>query len=43
MGDVSAETSQSTYCHACSARLIGRAWYDIARVEPDRRRSLRGV
>jgi hypothetical protein len=29
MGDVSAESSQSTYCHACSAGLIGRVWYDM--------------
>ena len=28
-GNISDEASQSTYCHACGARLIGRDWYDI--------------
>jgi pyruvate formate lyase activating enzyme len=28
-GNISNEPSQSTYCHACGARLIGRDWYDI--------------
>jgi len=23
------ETGQSTYCHGCGARLIGRDWYTI--------------
>jgi pyruvate formate lyase activating enzyme len=28
-GNVHDETGQSTYCHACGAKLIGRDWYDI--------------
>jgi pyruvate formate lyase activating enzyme len=28
-GNISDEASQTTYCHACGARLIGRDWYDI--------------
>jgi pyruvate formate lyase activating enzyme len=28
-GNISDEASQSTYCHACGTRLIGRDWYDI--------------
>ena len=28
-GNISDEASQSTYCHACGARLIGRDRYDI--------------
>jgi pyruvate formate lyase activating enzyme len=28
-GNISDEESQSTYCHACGARLIGRDGYDI--------------
>jgi pyruvate formate lyase activating enzyme len=28
-GNISDEASQSTYCHNCGARLIGRDWYDI--------------
>ena len=28
-GNVHDETGQSTYCHHCGERLIGRDWYDI--------------
>jgi len=28
-GNISDEPSQSTWCHACGARLIGRDWYDL--------------
>jgi pyruvate formate lyase activating enzyme len=28
-GNVHDEARQSTYCHACGARVIGRDWYDI--------------
>jgi pyruvate formate lyase activating enzyme len=28
-GNVHNEAGQSTYCHACGARLIGRDWYEI--------------
>jgi pyruvate formate lyase activating enzyme len=28
-GNISDEASQTTYCHACGAALIGRDWYDI--------------
>jgi pyruvate formate lyase activating enzyme len=28
-GNVHDETGQSTYCHRCGVRLIGRDWYDI--------------
>jgi pyruvate formate lyase activating enzyme len=28
-GNVRDEVGQSTYCHACAARLIGRDWYTI--------------
>ena len=28
-GNVHDEAGQSTYCHACGARLIGRDWYRI--------------
>jgi pyruvate formate lyase activating enzyme len=28
-GNVHDEAGQSTYCHNCSTRLIGRDWYDI--------------
>ncbi|ACL58215.1 AmmeMemoRadiSam system radical SAM enzyme [Methylobacterium nodulans] len=28
-GNVHDEAGQSTYCHACQARLIGRDWYDL--------------
>ena len=28
-GNVHDETGQSTYCHGCGARLIGRDWYTI--------------
>ena len=28
-GDTPAEAGQSTYCHACKVRLIGRDWYDL--------------
>ncbi len=28
-GNVQDETGQSTYCHHCGERLIGRDWYDI--------------
>jgi pyruvate formate lyase activating enzyme len=28
-GNISDEASQSTYCHVCGAKLIGRDWYDI--------------
>jgi pyruvate formate lyase activating enzyme len=28
-GNVHDETGQSTYCHRCGERLIGRNWYDI--------------
>ncbi|MBM3563780.1 MAG: AmmeMemoRadiSam system radical SAM enzyme [Alphaproteobacteria bacterium] len=29
MGNVHDEAGQSTYCHECGERLIGRDWYDI--------------
>ena len=28
-GNVHDEAGQSTYCHGCGARLIGRDWYTI--------------
>jgi pyruvate formate lyase activating enzyme len=28
-GNVHDPAGQSTYCHACSAALIGRDWYDL--------------
>jgi pyruvate formate lyase activating enzyme len=28
-GNVHAEPGQSTYCHACGERLIGRDWYEL--------------
>ena len=28
-GNVHDEAGQSTYCHACGARVIGRDWYEI--------------
>jgi pyruvate formate lyase activating enzyme len=28
-GNVHDEAGQSTYCHCCGERLIGRDWYDI--------------
>ena len=28
-GNTHDEAGQSTYCHACKARLIGRDWYDL--------------
>ncbi len=28
-GNVHHEATQTTYCHACEARLIGRDWYEI--------------
>ncbi len=28
-GNVHDEAGQSTACHACGARLIGRAWYEL--------------
>ena len=28
-GNVHDEAGQSTYCHACGTRLIGRDWYEI--------------
>ncbi len=28
-GNIHDETGQSTYCHACGSRLIGRDWYTI--------------
>ena len=28
-GNIHDEAGQSTYCHACSSRLIGRDWYTI--------------
>ena len=28
-GNVHDEAGQSTYCHGCAARLIGRDWYTI--------------
>jgi len=28
-GNVNHEATQSTHCHACGARLIGRDWYEI--------------
>ena len=28
-GNVHDEAGQSTYCHACGARLIGRDWYEL--------------
>jgi len=30
-GNVHDPAGQTTYCHACSAPLIGRNWYDITR------------
>jgi len=29
IGNVQDEAGQSTYCHACGSRVIGRDWYDI--------------
>jgi pyruvate formate lyase activating enzyme len=29
VGNIHNEAGQSTYCHACGERLIGRDWYDI--------------
>ena len=29
IGNVHDEAGQSTYCHACGSRVIGRDWYDI--------------
>ena len=36
-GNVHDEAGQSTYCHACGAKLIGRDWYEITawRLTPD--------
>jgi pyruvate formate lyase activating enzyme len=28
-GNIHDEAGQSTYCHGCGARLIGRDWYDL--------------
>jgi len=28
-GNIYDESTQSTYCHVCNSRLIGRDWYDI--------------
>nr|CCD32075.1 Putative pyruvate formate lyase-activating enzyme [Methylocystis sp. SC2] len=28
-GNVHDEAGQSTYCHVCGARVIGRDWYEI--------------
>jgi len=28
-GNTHDEEGQSTYCHLCNARLIGRDWYDL--------------
>jgi pyruvate formate lyase activating enzyme len=28
-GNIHDPGGQSTYCHACDARLIGRDWYDL--------------
>jgi pyruvate formate lyase activating enzyme len=28
-GNICDEATQSTYCHVCNSRLIGRDWYDI--------------
>jgi len=28
-GNIDDEATQSTYCHACNAQIIGRRWYDI--------------
>jgi pyruvate formate lyase activating enzyme len=28
-GNVHDEAGQSTYCHACGERVIGRNWYEI--------------
>jgi pyruvate formate lyase activating enzyme len=28
-GNVHDEASQSTYCHGCGSRLVGRDWYTI--------------
>jgi pyruvate formate lyase activating enzyme len=38
-GNIRDEDSQSTYCHVCGARLIGRDWYDITgwRLTPEGR------
>lgn len=44
-GNVDDEPSQSTYCHACNARIIGRRWYDITawNLTPDGRCSRCGT
>lgn len=40
-GNVHDEAGQSTYCHNCDERLIGRDWYEITSWTLDSRRMLR--